>query len=62
KDFKTFKNPLGIAEVISAIKNLNKTKNLHHSISLTGGEPLFQIEFLEELCQRLKDLGLKLFL
>lgn len=62
KDFKTFKNPLGIAEVISAIKNLNKTKNLHHSISLTGGEPLFQIEFLEELYQRLKDLGLKLFL
>ena len=34
----------------------------HHSVSLTGGEPLLQIEFLKELAKRLKSEGKTVYL
>jgi organic radical activating enzyme len=34
----------------------------YHSISLTGGEPLMQIDFLKELAQILKKMGKKTYL
>lgn len=41
-----------------------KTYNLKplHSVSLTGGEPLVQYEFLKEFLPELKNLGLKIYL
>lgn len=33
-----------------------------HSVSLTGGEPLLQYEFLKEFLPKLKELGLKVYL
>jgi len=50
---KTFsKNPIQVNEIIRLIQNLI-AKDLH-SISFTGGEPLFQIKFLLKLANKLK--------
>ena len=45
-------NPIGIAEIIRIIKKLI-TPDLH-SISLTGGEPLYQSDFVLNLSKALK--------
>ncbi|MBD3213356.1 MAG: 4Fe-4S cluster-binding domain-containing protein [Candidatus Lokiarchaeota archaeon] len=51
---KTFSNnPVKIPELIEIIRNL-VTKDLH-SISFTGGEPLFQLKFLLELAYELNN-------
>ncbi|MEW5820644.1 MAG: 7-carboxy-7-deazaguanine synthase QueE [Cyanobacteriota bacterium] len=40
-------NPVDIETLFFYIKQLDKSTKIHHSISLTGGEPLLQIEFLK---------------
>lgn len=56
---KKIKNPIPLDIVLTEITKLtSKTK----TISLTGGEPLIQIEFLEELIKKLKSLNYKLLL
>ncbi|MBA7653971.1 7-carboxy-7-deazaguanine synthase [subsurface metagenome] len=45
-------NPVGIAEIIRIIKKLI-TRDLH-SISFTGGEPLYQLDFILNLSKALK--------
>src|SRR3989338_2952394 len=42
------------SELISLVKSLEKENGPHHSISLTGGEPLLYAEFLKEFCALLK--------
>jgi len=46
KIFREIKNPVHSKELSGEIKKINP--ELHHSISLTGGEPLLHAEFLEE--------------
>ncbi len=46
-----------MAEVLSEIERLEKEKGGHHSISLTGGEPLFYSRFLENFLPKLKQKG-----
>ena len=53
-------NPLTSKEVINYVKKL-ETKDLH-SISLTGGEPLYQPKFLEDIIKRLKEYDYQIFL
>jgi len=59
KDVKSVK--LNVKEIISKVKKLNKGVN-HKVISLTGGEPLLQDRFLEELLPKLKELKFKIYL
>lgn len=47
--------------VISRVKKLNR-KIKPHSVSLTGGEPLLYPVFLKELCKKLKEEGLRVYL
>ena len=47
--------------VLKKVKNLSKSENIH-SISITGGEPLLQINFLEHLCNMLKKNKFKTYL
>jgi len=47
--------------VISKIEKINKNTK-HKAISLTGGEPLLQFEFLKELLAKLKKLKFKIYL
>jgi organic radical activating enzyme len=48
KEFETAPNPMDVNRVLEIIKGL-KTPDLH-SLSITGGEPLYQSDFLESLC------------
>lgn len=47
-EFKHFNNPISPSSVIDFLKS-SETPDLH-SISFTGGEPLLQASFIEELC------------
>jgi organic radical activating enzyme len=62
KEYKVLKNPLESLELIEAIEELDLEKNVH-SISLTGGEPLINIKFLEEFLPEFKKIrNTKIFL
>jgi len=63
RDFVKFKNPVGARRAVplqKIIKSLNKTP--HHSISLTGGEPLLHADFLAQFLPIIKKEKLKIFL
>lgn len=47
QDFELIDNPVDIETLFYYIKNLDTFKGLHHSISITGGEPLLQADFLK---------------
>ena len=55
-------------ELINQICRIQQTKDrlnhklLDHSVSLTGGEPLLQVDFLRGLIPKIKQLGLKIYL
>lgn len=49
-------------EVMDAIGNFERAKGPHHSVSLTGGEPLFYEPFLSNLLPRLKEKGMTTYL
>ena len=51
-----------MAEVLSEIEKLEKEKGEHHSVSLTGGEPLFYTPFLENFLPKLKQKGYTTYL
>jgi len=60
KDLAFYKNPLNAGQVVSAVERLKPS--IHHSISITGGEPLLQNEFIFEILLFIKDKGLKVYL
>jgi len=62
-DIKTFPNPATTEQLLEIIEGFNKNKGINHSISLTGGEPLLQVEFLKEFLPTLKkSVSLPLYL
>jgi len=52
RDFKIVPNPLTVKEVAAAVYAYDLS--VHHSVSLTGGEPLLQTSFIRELAPLLK--------
>jgi organic radical activating enzyme len=46
--FSYIPNPLSIDELEESLATLEGPKDLHHSISITGGEPLLQAEFIRD--------------
>lgn len=62
KAFESVPNPLDVGAVVSAVKRLESAAPGHHSVSLTGGEPLLQVGFLRELCARLRKSGMRIYL
>lgn len=53
---------MGLEEILSEIDNFEREKGSHHSISLTGGEPLFYGRFLKNFMPRLKEKGMTTYL
>ena len=49
REFKNHPNPLSLDKLLDSIDQLGKPQGLHHSVSLTGGEPLLQVDFLKDL-------------
>ena len=60
KDIIYYKNPVKVGQVVSAVERLKPS--IHHSISLTGGEPLLQNEFLLEILPSIKGTRLGVYL
>lgn len=51
-----------LESVLSDIDRFEKADGPHHSVSLTGGEPLYYPAFLENLMPKLKERGFKTYL
>ncbi len=49
-------------KMISIIKQISYNSGKHHSVSLTGGEPLLYKEYLKDLLPRIRETGLKVYL
>jgi len=63
QDFEERANPLSVSDIGEAVHRLTKIQpNLHHSVALTGGEPLLHTDFIHELLPLLGDLGLRAYL
>ncbi len=60
KDFRFVSNPLTPPQVARMVETLNPA--IHHSLSLTGGEPLLHNEFLLELIPLLRGCRLRIYL
>ena len=58
-DFKTMKNPVSLEELSKIVLGLNK--NIH-SLCLTGGEPLLQVDYLKNFLPLMKKENIKIFL
>jgi len=56
KNFEKFPNPATVAQLVKLIAAFERTKTSTHSISLTGGEPLLQIDFLKSFIPALKEV------
>jgi len=59
-------NPVSSEDLINLLSRpsslVPRPCNYYHSVSLTGGEPLLQVDFLEELIPEIKKMGLKTYL
>ncbi len=63
QDFEEAGNPLSAADIAAAVRRLERPQpGLHHSVALTGGEPLLHAEFLAELLPMVGDLGVGSYL
>lgn len=49
-------------ETLADVERLEKEKGAHHSVSLTGGEPLFYAPFLRNFLPKLKEKGFTTYL
>jgi 7-carboxy-7-deazaguanine synthase len=58
--FAQLENRASVEQVLDAILGLNRVS--HHSVSLTGGEPLLHWRFLQSLLPRLREHALKSYL
>lgn len=59
-DFRPLPNPAPLASVLEAVLALGRVP--HHSVSLTGGEPLLHARFLEAFLPALRGAGLRPYL
>ena len=55
-------NPVDYRLISSSVSNLCAAEGLHHSVSITGGEPLCQPDFVANLAGDLKSKGMKVML
>jgi 7-carboxy-7-deazaguanine synthase len=62
RDFQPADNPVTVAGLTDLLRDLERRAGPHHSVALTGGEPLLHAEFLRELLPQVEHLGLKSYL
>jgi len=62
RTFDHFDNPVSVAQLGDWLVRLDRPRGLHHSVSLTGGEPLLHDHFLAALLPALTDQGLSRYL
>jgi len=52
--FEPRPNPVSSEQLLALVEGLTQPGDVHHSISLTGGEPLLQVDFLKSFLPELK--------
>jgi len=62
REFEQVANPVPLAQVAAALARLQEFPALHHSVALTGGEPLHHPNFVRALAPAARQLSLQLFL
>jgi 7-carboxy-7-deazaguanine synthase len=62
RDFIATPNPVTPEQAVAAVLALHKQPGLTHSISITGGEPLLQADFLKAALPPLRKAGLDIML
>ncbi len=63
KKYEMHENPVSTGQLVEWAGKLDKPPGTHHSISLTGGEPLLQVDFIKQLIPKLKEkLKVKIYL
>ncbi len=55
-----YPNPMRVEDVVNIVESLRS--KTHHSISITGGEPLLQVNFLKGLLPALRSKGNSIYL
>ena len=53
KDIQKIKNPVDAGQVVNAINSFIVQKNVFHSLSMTGGEPLLQVDFIKDFAAKI---------
>ncbi|OGC08593.1 hypothetical protein A2230_03745 [candidate division WOR-1 bacterium RIFOXYA2_FULL_36_21] len=61
-DFKNFKNPVSKDELLNHILGLYKPNYFVHSVAITGGEPLLQVDFLKNFLPMLQEKKIRVYL
>lgn len=62
-DTETLENPLTVMQTAALVRRLVEAEpGLHHSIAITGGEPLLHADFVAELAGELRPLNLPIML
>ena len=54
KDYQQFKNPATVPQLVELVLSFEKPKGVNHALSLTGGEPLLQVDFLKRFIPELR--------
>lgn len=62
RDFKRMPNPVSAEQLLRLVLDLDLPRGLHHSVSLTGGEPLLHLPFLHRFLPIVKAEGLRVYL
>lgn len=62
RDFTSAPNPLSLDAAVALLRDFERRAGPHHSVALTGGEPLLHAEFLRALLPHIEHLGLKSYL
>lgn len=62
RDFRTLQNPFSLENLVDLVRDFERRSGPHHSVALTGGEPLLHADFLCALLPQIEHLGLKSYL
>jgi 7-carboxy-7-deazaguanine synthase len=54
KNYQKINNPATVPQLVDLVNAFDKPRGVNHSVSLTGGEPLLQVDFLKEFLPELK--------
>ena len=60
--FETHANPVSPDDLAAIIARFDQPRGLHHSVAITGGEPLLHAAFLREIMPQIRATGLKTYL
>jgi 7-carboxy-7-deazaguanine synthase len=59
---RTIPNPVDARELAAYVRSLAEVTPGIHSLSVTGGEPLEQVDFLRAFCAEIRECGLPVYL